>query len=64
MKALLVKFASRKFLTAVACYSIVLLAGLGVAEFDAGIVAAANAGLIAYIGVQGVVDGLAARNGK
>jgi len=50
------RLTSRKFLAAVAAYSIVMLAGLGVADFDREVVAAATAALITYIGVQGVVD--------
>jgi len=58
---LIERFSSRKFLTAVGCYVIVLLAGLGVAHFPDGVLAAATGALIAYIGAQGVID---ARNGS
>ena len=50
------RLTSRKFLTAVAAYSIVMLAGLGVVEFDREVIATATAALIAYIGVEGATD--------
>ena len=56
MSDLITRFTSRKFLTAIGCYVIVLLAGLGVATFPDGVLAAATAGLVGYIGVEGVID--------
>ncbi len=50
------RLASRKFLVAAAAYSIVLLAGLGVAEFADEVVLAATGTLLAYLGVQGAAD--------
>lgn len=50
------RLTSRKFLVACAAYSIVLLAGLDVVEFDREVVATATAALIAYLGVEGASD--------
>lgn len=50
------RLTSRKFIVAAAAYSIVLLAGLGYAEFDREVVAAASVALVAYLGVEGAAD--------
>ena len=50
------RLTSRKFLTAVGAYVLVLLDGLGVAEFPDGVLAAASATLLGYLAVQGVID--------
>ena len=56
MSDLITRLTSRKFLTAIGCYVIVLLAGLGVADFPDSVLAAATGALIVYIGAQGVID--------
>jgi hypothetical protein len=56
IKDFVVRLASRKFLAGVACFAIVLLDGLDVAEFSAEVLAIASAGLLTYIGTQGVID--------
>ncbi len=50
------RLTSRKFFVAAAAYSIVLLAGLGLAEFSNEVVLAATGTLLAYLGVEGVAD--------
>lgn len=50
------RLTSRKFIVAAAAYSIVLLDGLGYAEFSAEVVLAATGALLAYLGVEGAAD--------
>ncbi len=60
MKDILINFlqrlVSRKFLVAATAMTIVLLDGLGVAEFDQEVVLAATAILVVWMGVQGLKD--------
>ena len=50
------RLTSRKFIVTAGAYSIVILAGLGFAEFDREVIATASATLIAYLGVEGGGD--------
>ncbi len=50
------RYSSRKFLVAIAAFTIVLLDGLGAAEFTAEVLAISTTALIAYIGVEGGRD--------
>ena len=56
MREMIHRLTSRKFIVAAAAYSIVLLAGLGLAEFPDGVVLAATGALLGYLGVEGVAD--------
>ena len=50
------RLTSRKFIVAVAAYSIVMLQGVGLAEFDREVVLAASVALLGYLGVEGAND--------
>lgn len=55
------RFTSRKFITAILAFTIVLLDGLGAATFSAEVQAIASAGLVTYIGADAAVGIAAAR---
>ena len=57
------RLTSRKFIVAAAAYSIVMLSGLGYAEFPDGVTLAATGALVAYLGVEGGADIMERRNG-
>lgn len=59
----LARFTSRKFWSASASFVIVLLGGLGHAEFPETVQYIAAANLVAYVGVDGVIGAIKARNG-
>ena len=50
------RLTSRKFMTAVGAYVLVLLDDLGVAEFSDEVLAAATGSLLLYLAVQGAID--------
>ncbi|MEE9149950.1 MAG: hypothetical protein V3U27_21440 [Candidatus Tectomicrobia bacterium] len=52
------RYSSRKFLAAGAAFTIVLLDGLGAAEFTAEVLAIASTGLVAYIGAEATGDAI------
>ncbi len=60
LKNFLERLTSRKFITAAGAFTIVLLQGLGFAEFDREVVAIASASLVAYLGAEGVRDAIVA----
>ena len=55
-KFLLQKFGSKKFVSAGAAFTILILQGTGHANFDGEIIRAASAVLFSYPLIQGVVD--------
>lgn len=65
LKNFLERLTSRKFLTAAASFTIVLLQGLGYAEFPVEVYGAAAAVLPGYLVVEGVRDAIvASRNSE
>ena len=58
VKLLLERFASKKFLTVIAAFVILILDGTDAAEFDGEIIRSASATLFAYPILQAAVDGI------
>ena len=58
------RYTSRKFLAAAAAFTIVLLDGLGAAEFTAEVLAIASTGIVAYIGAEATGDAITRMNSK
>ena len=56
------RFTSRKFIAAAAGFTIVLLDGLGYAEFSAEVLTIASSTLVAYIGAEATYDVVGARS--
>ncbi len=50
------RFSSRKFLAAVGGFTLIMLDGLGAAEFSAEVLGISATALVAYIGAEGVSD--------
>ena len=50
------RYSSRKFMAAVGGFTLILLDGLGLAEFSAEVLGIAATALVAYIGVTGATD--------
>ncbi len=50
------RFSSRKFLAAVGGFTLIMLDGLGAAEFSAEVLGIGATALVAYIGAEGVSD--------
>jgi len=50
------RYTSRKFMAAVGGFTLIMLDGVGVAEFSAEVLGIAATGLVAYIGVTGATD--------
>ena len=58
------RFSSRKFLAAVGGFTLIMLDGLGAAEFSAEVLTIGASAMVAYIGAEATVDAIARMKGK
>ena len=58
------RFSSRKFLAAVGGFTLIMLDGLGAAEFSAEVRTIGASALVAYIGAEATGDAIARMKGK